>query len=83
MSQIEDGDLDVELSMAVILSAKYRDLMKIRAMIRQQVGESKGARFIYGTISKVPLYIVKEPDFMRLRELETLERQHGGDTRNG
>jgi len=83
MSQVEDGDLDVELSMAAILSGKYRDLMKIRAMIRQQVGESKGARFIYGTISKVPLYVVKEPDFRRLKELETLERQAGGEKKNG
>jgi len=82
MSKIEEGDLDVQLSMAIVITAKYRDLMDIRAQIREKIGKSKGARFIHGTISSVPLYIVKETGFKRLKELETLENQRG-EIKNG
>jgi hypothetical protein len=82
MSKIEEGDLDVQLSMAIVITAKYRDLMDIRAQIREKIGKSKGARFIHGTISSVPLYIVKETGFKRLKELEILENQRG-EIKNG
>jgi len=81
--QVEDGDLDIRVSMALVISGRYRDLMQIRALVRDKVAKSDGARFIRGTISSVPLYIVKEPQFRRLKELEMLENQHGGDTKNG
>lgn len=79
--QVEDGDLDVMLSMAFVINGKYRDLLELRRLVREKIGKSGGARFIHGTISSVPLYVVKEPDFRRLKELETLETQRG--ERNG
>ena len=82
MSQVEDGDLDVVLSMALVITGRYRDLMQIRALVREKVTKSDGARFIRGTVSSVPLYIVKEPQFKRLKELETVEKQRGGDMKN-
>jgi hypothetical protein len=81
MSQVEDGDLDVMLSMAFVVSGKYRDLLELRRLVREKIAKSVNARFIHGTISSVPLYVVKEPEFRRLRELETLER--GGERKNG
>ena len=83
MSQVEDGDLDVHLSMALVITGKYRDLMDIRTLVREKIGKSKGARFIHGTISSVPLYVVKESGFKRLKELETLENQRGGESKHG
>ena len=79
MSQVEDGDLDIRLSMAVVLTGKYRDLLEIRRLIREKVGKSEGARFIHGTVSSVPLYIVKQDDWRRLKDLE----HRGGDKKNG
>jgi hypothetical protein len=79
MSQVEDGDLDIRVSMAVVLSGKYRDLLEIRRIIREKITESEGARFIHGTISSVPLYIIKEREWTTLRGLE----QHGGERRIG
>jgi len=78
MSQVEDGDLDVMLSMALVVSGRYRDLMEIRALVREKIAKSKGARFIHGTISSVPLYIVKE----RPKKLGELESS-GGGIKNG
>jgi len=83
MSQVEDGDLDVVLSMALIITGKYRDLMEIRRLVREKAGQSKGARVIRGTVSSVPLYIVKGAQFKRLKELETLENQRGGERKLG
>jgi hypothetical protein len=83
MSQVEDGDLDIRVSMALVLTGRYRDLMEIRALVREKIAKSSGARFIHGTISSVPLYVVKQAEFKRLRELETLENQPGGDKKNG
>jgi len=83
MSQVEDGDLSIRVSMALVLTGRYRDLMEIRALVREKIAKSTGARFIHGTISSVPLYIVKESGFKRLKELETLENQPGGDKKNG
>jgi hypothetical protein len=78
MSRVEDGDLDIHVSMALVLTGRYRDLMEIRALVREKVGKSVGARFIHGTISSVPLYIVKERP-KKLGELETT----GGGIKNG
>jgi len=78
MSQVEDGDLDVHLSMALVLTGRYRDLMEIRALVREKIGKSIGARFIHGTISSVPLYVVKDRP-KRLGELEP----NGGGIKNG
>jgi len=78
MSQVEDGDLDVHLSMALVITGKYRDLMDIRTLVREKIGKSKGARFIHGTISSVPLYVVKDRP-KRLGELEP----NGGGIKNG
>ena len=78
MSQVEDGDLDVILSMGLVVSGKYRDLMEIRRLIREKIGKSVGARFIHGTISSVPLYVVKDRP-KRLGELEP----NGGGIKNG
>ena len=77
--QVEDGDLDIRVSMALVLTGRYRDLMRIRAMVREEVGKSEGARLIRGTISSVPLYIVKEQQWRRLGELEN----PGGDKKIG
>jgi len=79
MSKVEDGDLDVHLSMAFVITGKYRDLMDIRALVREKIGKSDGARFIHGTISSVPLYIVKAEDWRRLKDLEST----GGDKKIG
>jgi len=77
--QVEDGDLDVKVSIGLVISGRYRDLMQIRAMVREKVAKSEGARFIHGTISSVPLYIVKDREWRRLKDLE----QRGGEKRNG
>jgi len=79
MSKVEEGDLDIRVSMALVLTGRYRDLMGIRALVREKIAKSSGARFIHGTISSVPLYIVKEPDWRYLKDLE----QHGGEKKNG
>jgi len=79
MSKVEDGDLDVHLSMALVITGKYRDLMDIRALVREKIAKIVGARFIHGTISSVPLYIVKQDDWRRLKDLES----SGGDKKIG
>jgi len=79
MSKVEDGDLDVHLSMALVITGKYRDLMDIRALVREKIAKTVGARFIHGTISSVPLYIVKQDDWRRLKDLEST----GGDKKIG
>jgi hypothetical protein len=79
MSKVEDGDLDVHLSMALVITGKYRDLMDIRALVREKIAKTIGARFIHGTISSVPLYIVKQDDWRRLKDLEST----GGDKKIG
>ena len=80
MRQVEDGDLDMRLSMALVLTGKYRDLMEMRRLVREKVAKSEGARLIRGQLSSVPLYIVKEPQWRRLKDLET---QSGGDKKIG
>ena len=79
MSKVEDGDLDVHLSMALVITGKYRDLMDIRALVREKIAKTVGARFIHGTISSVPLYIIKQDDWRRLKDLEST----GGDKKIG
>ena len=79
MSQVEDGDLDIRVSMALVLTGRYRDLMEIRALVREKIEKSVGARFIHGTVSSVPLYIVKQDDWRRLKDLES----SGGDKKIG
>jgi hypothetical protein len=64
--------------MALVLTGRYRDLMEIRALVREKIGKSIGARFIHGTISSVPLYVVKDRP-KRLGELEP----NGGGIKNG
>lgn len=78
--QVEDGDLDIRVSMALVITGRYRDLMQIRALVRDKVAKNEGARFIHGTISSVPLYIVKEREWRHLRDLEN---RRGGDKKNG
>ena len=73
MSQVEDGDLDIRVSMALVLTGRYRDLMEIRALVREKIEKNVGARFIHGTISSVPLYIVKERDWRWLQETKPKE----------
>jgi len=73
MSKVEDGDLDVHLSMALVITGKYRDLMDIRALVREKIAKTVGARFIHGTISSVPLYIVKQPEWRQLQETRSKE----------
>ena len=79
MSKVEEGDLDIRVSMALVLTGRYRDLMEIRALVREKIGKSVGARFIHGTVSSVPLYIVKQDDWRRLKDLES----SGGDKKIG
>lgn len=79
MSKVEEGDLDIRVSMALVLTGRYRDLMEIRALVREKIEKSVGARFIHGTISSVPLYIVKQDDWRRLKDLEST----GGDKKIG
>jgi len=50
MSQVEDGDLDIRVSMALVVTGKYRDLMEIRRLVREKIARSAAARFIHGTI---------------------------------
>jgi hypothetical protein len=82
LATIEEGDLDVILSMALVFSGRYRDLIKIRAKVREMLAESESSRFIHGPVSSVPLYIVKQEQFRRIRELETMEKA-GGGIKNG
>jgi hypothetical protein len=79
MSHVEDGDLDIRVSMALVLTGRYRDLMEIRALVREKIEKSVGARFIHGTVSSVPLYIVKQDDWRCLKDLES----SGGDKKIG
>ena len=79
MSKVEEGDLDIRVSMALVLTGRYRDLMEIRALVREKIEKSVGARFIHGTVSSVPLYIVKQDDWRRLKDLES----SGGDKKIG
>jgi hypothetical protein len=79
MSKVEEGDLDIRVSMALVLTGRYRDLMEIRALVREKIEKNVGARFIHGTISSVPLYIVKQDDWRRLKDLEST----GGDKKIG
>jgi hypothetical protein len=77
---VEDGDLDVILSMALVLKGRYRDLIAIRAKVREMIAAcGETARFIHGPVSSVPLYIVKGEDWKRLKNLETLENPTGGE----
>jgi hypothetical protein len=78
-SKVEEGDLDIRVSMALVLTGRYRDLMEIRALVREKIEKNVGARFIHGTISSVPLYIVKQDDWRRLKDLES----SGGDKKIG
>jgi hypothetical protein len=78
-SKVEEGDLDIRVSMALVLTGRYRDLMEIRALVREKIEKSVGARFIHGTVSSVPLYIVKQDDWRRLKDLES----SGGDKKIG
>lgn len=78
-SKVEEGDLDIRVSMALVLTGRYRDLMEIRALVREKIEKSVGARFIHGTVSSVPLYIVKQDDWRRLKDLEST----GGDKKIG
>jgi hypothetical protein len=79
MSKVEEGDLDIRVSMALVLTGRYRDLMEIRALVREKIGKSVGARFIHGTISSVPLYVLKQEEWRRLKDLE----QNGGESKHG
>jgi hypothetical protein len=79
MSKVEEGDLDIRVSMALVLTGRYRDLMEIRAQVREKIEKNVGARFIHGTISSVPLYIIKQDDWRRLKDLEST----GGDKKIG
>ena len=78
-SKVEEGDLDIRVSMALVLTGRYRDLMEIRALVREKIEKSVGARFIHGTVSSVPLYVVKQDDWRRLKDLEST----GGDKKIG
>ena len=61
------------------MTGRYRDLMEIRALVREKIGKSVGARFIHGTISSVPLYVLKQEEWRRLKDLE----QNGGESKHG
>lgn len=77
--QVEDGDLDMRASMGLVISGRYRDLMEIRALVREKIAKIQHARLIRGQISTVPLYIVKQDDWRRLKDLES----SGGDKKIG
>jgi hypothetical protein len=47
--------------------------------VREKIEKNVGARFIHGTISSVPLYIIKQDDWRRLKDLES----SGGDKKIG
>ncbi|MCJ7455820.1 hypothetical protein MUP07_03635 [Candidatus Bathyarchaeota archaeon] len=79
MSQVEDGDLDMRASIGLVISGRYRDLMEIRALVREKIAKMQHARLIRGQISTVPLYIVKEREWRILRDLEST----GGDKKIG
>jgi hypothetical protein len=75
-AQPESGDLDVVLSMAVIVQGKFRDLIEIRNEVRNKI-LAKNGHFIHGTISSVPLYITKERP-KKLGELEPIGGEKNG-----
>jgi len=74
--QVEEGDLDHFVSIGLIIRGKYRDVMKIRRVVREKVAMLEKARVIYGTISSFPLYVVQGDDWRRLKGLE---KQLGGE----
>ena len=80
---VEDGDLDLGVRIGLVVWAKYRDLLKIRQLVREAVAGMEGARIIYASILNEPVYIVKLRRLRHLEELERLENQRGGDKKNG
>ena len=57
----EPGDLDVFLSMAIVIQGKFRDLLMIRDLVRDKISAAgPPSRVIHYTIASVPLQIVKK-----------------------
>lgn len=71
MSAIEEGDLDVVLHMGLVLTGKFRDLIEIRKQVRAVISAKPPGRLIHAQISSVDLYVVKESQWRRLKELES------------
>lgn len=79
---VEDGDLDLGVRIGLVVWAKYRDLLKIRQLVRETVAGMEGARIIYASILNEPVYVVKQRRLRRLEELERMEKR-GGESKNG
>jgi hypothetical protein len=79
MSQVDDRDSDHLVSLGIIVRGKYRDIQRVRDLILQSAKDTTLMRVIYGTISGDLLYIVKDEDWRRLKDLEST----GGDKKIG
>jgi hypothetical protein len=70
MPEVEQHDLDVVLTMAIVVKGHFGDLIELRNELRQRITERDG-RFIFATIASAPLRVVKESDWKRLSEVKT------------
>lgn len=72
---VENGDLDVRVSCAIIVFTSLGSFVEIREMIKEYLKHKKGERFIHGTAASVRLFIVKEDDYELLQQVKK-ERKH-------
>lgn len=71
---VREGDLNVRLSVAFLLSASFRSYVEIREMIEEYLEGKRGERVIHGTGSAVHLYIIKEDEYNLLQEIKENRR---------
>lgn len=67
---VREGDMDVRLSVAFLLTCSFRSYVEIRELIEELLEDRRGERIIHGTGSSVKLYIVKEDDYNLLQEIK-------------
>lgn len=67
---IREGDLDLWVSFGFILNGSMRSFIEIRDMIEEFLDDKKGQNLIHSTVAAVKLFIVKERDYERLKELK-------------
>lgn len=75
MDLVEDGDLDVRVSCAIIVFSSLGSFVEIREMIKEYLSNKKGERYIHGTAASVKLFIVKENDYELLQQVKK-EQKH-------
>lgn len=76
--EVEQGDLDVILSGAIIVQGKLRDLIALRETIKKDRGRF---HFVYARNSSLRLYVVSEDEFMLIKKLRESEEPKRGETK--